>query len=318
MGRFVLRRLAQLIPVLIAASVVLFLALHILPGDPARRLLGIQASARAVAAKRHELGLDQSIVTQYWNWVAGFWHGNIGTSYASNQSVAELIRAAFPVTLQLVAYSLVLSIIVALPMAVVSVRRPGGVVDTVLTVVTVVSTSVPAFVWGLGMILVVSLSLRLLPSSGYVSPLTDPFTAVKSLAMPVVALALPSIGTIARVSRAALLDIQDEPYVQFARSKGISARRLALVHSLKAAAVPIIVICGTEFAYILGDSVVVETIFALPGMGKLMIDAFLARDYPIIQGVGLMYTILVVLASLIADTLSAEVDPRMRREVLPA
>jgi peptide/nickel transport system permease protein len=318
LARFVLRRLAQLIPVLIAASIVLFLALHILPGDPARRLLGIQASEQAVAAKRHELGLDRGIAVQYWDWVSGFWHGNLGQTYASNQPVAELVRGAFPVTAQLVVYALLLSIVLALPMALISVRRPGGAIDTLLTAVTVVSTSVPAFVWGLGFILVVSLSLQLLPSSGYVSPLSDPLQAFKSLAMPVVALALPSVGTIARVARASLLDIQDDPYLQFARSKGISARRLALVHSLKAAAVPIIVICGTEFAYILGDAVVVETIFALPGMGKLMIDAFLQRDYPIIQGVALVYTVLVVLASLTADTVSAEVDPRMRRELQPA
>src|SRR5919204_2369251 len=157
MPRFVVHRLLQLIPVLIASSLILFLALHILPGDPARRLLGIQASAEAVAAKRHQLGLDRSVAEQYWSWISGFWHGDMGTSYASNQSVAALIRAALPVTLQLVVYALAVSIIVGVPMALISVRRPGGVVDTILTWLTVLSTSIPAFVWGLGMILIVSL-----------------------------------------------------------------------------------------------------------------------------------------------------------------
>jgi peptide/nickel transport system permease protein len=167
-------------------------------------------------------------------------------------------------------------------------------------------------------VLLFALSLNWLPSSGYVAPGENPVEWAKSMIMPCVALAMPTIGTLSRVARASLLETLDEPYVQFARSKGISRWRLYVSHALKNASVPIVVVAGAEFAYILGDAVVVETVFSLPGLGKLMIDSFLNRDYAVIQGVALVYTVLVVISGLIADLVSARLDPRVRLVAQPA
>lgn len=315
---FVLRRLGQLVVVVVLASIVLFAALQVLPGDPARRILGTHASQEQVDAKRAELGLDRPLVEQYGDWASGIPAGDLGTSLGSGQSVGSLVSAGLPVTLQLVLLALAIALLFAIPIAIVSAAKPGGWVDNALTAVTVISTSVPTFVWGLGMVLLFSLTLKLLPSSGYVAFSSDPLGWLKAMIMPAVALAMPSIGTLGRVGRAALLESMNEPFIHFARSKGLGRARLYLVHALKHAAIPIVAVAGAEFAYILGDAVVVEWIFALPGTGKLMIDAFNQRDFPIIQGVALVYTVLVVLGGLIADLLQAKLDPRMRLGVKPA
>lgn len=299
----------------VLASLVLFVALHLVPGDPARRLLGNQASQQQVAIKRHELGLDQPVLEQYWHWLKGVVTGDLGTSYGGD-SVGQLVSNAFPVTLQLAVYALLLALVLSVLLAAIAVRRPGGAVDTTITVVSSLSASIPSFVWGLTFILLFSLTVRWLPSSGYVSPLEDPEAAVKSLVLPVVALSLPGIGTLARILRASMLDALAQPHAQFARSKGLAMQRLYLVHALKASAVPFVAAAGAEFAYILGDAVVVEYLFAIPGMGKLMIDSYGDREYPIILGVALVYTVLVVIGTAISDAVSSRVDPRVREAAL--
>lgn len=318
MTRFVLRRLAQLVVVVLLASLVLFAALQVMPGDPARRLLGTQATQAQVDAKRAELGLDRPVVEQFGDWLSGLPVGDLGTTLGSAEPVAALVSAGLPITLQLVLLALGIALLLAIPIALVSAARPGGWVDNVLTAVTIVSTSVPTFVWGLSMVLVFSLGLQLLPSSGYVAFSDDPAGWAESMIIPATALAMPSIGTLGRVGRAALLESMDEPFMQFARSKGLGWRRLYFVHALKHAAVPIVAVAGAEFAYILGDAVIVEWIFSLPGTGKLMIDAFYQRDFPIIQGVALVYTVVVVFGGLIADLLQARLDPRLRLGVRAA
>lgn len=312
MSWYVLRRLGQLVVVVLVASVVLFAALHVLPGDPVRQMLGKQATAEQVEAKRQELGLDRPLPSQYLDWLGGLPSGDLGTALGSGQPVADLVSAGLPVTLQLVALALAIALLVSIPIALISAARPGGWVDNALTAVSVVSTSVPTFVWGLTMVLVLSLSLKLLPSSGYTAFSEDPATWLKSMIMPALALSAPSIGTLSRVARASLLEAMEEPYLQFARSKGLSVHRLYVVHALKSSSSAIVAVAGAEFAYILGDAVVVEWIFSLPGTGKLMIDAFNQRDFAIIQGVALVYTVLVVLAGLVADLLTAKLDPRVR------
>jgi peptide/nickel transport system permease protein len=318
MAGYIGRRILQVIPVLLVASVVVFIALHVLPGDPARQLLGKQATERQVEVKRAELGLDRPVLEQYWDWLNGLPRGDLGETFGGGQPVSDLVRRALPVTLQLALIALLIAFIVSLPIALVSVLRPGGWVDNGLTAVSVATTAVPTFVWGLFGVLLFALTLHWLPSSGYVAPGEDPIGWAKSMVMPCIALAMPTIGTLSRVARASLLETLDEPYIQFARSKGISRWRLYAGHALKNAWVPIVAVAGAEFAYILGDAVVVETIFSLPGLGKLMIDSFLNRDYAVIQGVALVYTLLVVISGLIADIVAARVDPRVRLTAQPA
>jgi peptide/nickel transport system permease protein len=318
MGRFIARRILQLVPVLLVATVVLFLVLRVVPGDPARQILGKQATEQQLEAKRAELGLDKSLAEQYWEWLKGLPQGDLGETYGSSLPVSDLVEDALPVTLQVSIVALLIAALVAIPIALFSATRPGGRLDNALTAVSVVSTSVPTFVWGLTMVLFFSLTLHLLPSSGYVEPGEDPVQWAKSLLMPAIALAMPTIGTLSRVARAAMIETLDEPYMQFARSKGLSSSRLLMVHGLKNAAVPIVAVAGAEFGYILGDAVIVETIFSLPGMGKLLIDSFLDRDYAVIQGVAIVYTVLVVMSGLLADVASAKLDPRIRLRVQPA
>jgi peptide/nickel transport system permease protein len=301
-----------MVPVFLLASFALFLALNLLPGDPARRLLGNRASPEQVAVVRDRLGLDQPVMNRYVSWLAGVVQGDLGASFGSATPVREMVARALPVTLLLASSALVVALLLAIPTALLSVTRPGGVVDGLLTVTSVVSTSVPTFVWGLSFILVFALAARLLPSSGYVSVLDDPFGAVRSLALPVLAMALPSVGFLARVARAAMLELMQEPAMQFARAKGLSPSRLLLVHSLRPASVAVISVAGVEFAYLLGDTVVIEWVFSLPGLGKLLIDAFLQREYLVIQGVAVVFTMAVLLSSLVTDLVSALIDPRVR------
>jgi peptide/nickel transport system permease protein len=318
MGWYIARRIAHLLPVLLVASAVLFVLLRVVPGDPARQLLGKQATERQLDTLRAELGLDQPLIEQYWEWLKGLPTGDLGETIGAAEPVSNLIESALPVTLQLAVLALVIAMLVALPIALFSATRPGGKVDTALTAVSVLATSVPTFVWGLMMVLLFSLTFTLLPSSGYVPFSEDPVNWAKSMVMPAVALAMPTIGTMSRVARASMLEALEQPYVQFAHSKGIRQTRIVLVHGLKNAAVPIVAVGGAEFGYILGDAVIVESIFSMPGMGKLMIDAFLDRDYAIIQGAAIVYTILVVMSGLLADLVSAKLDPRIRLTARPA
>jgi peptide/nickel transport system permease protein len=315
---YIARRIGQLLPVLLVASLVLFVMLRVVPGDPARQLLGKQATQEQVDQLRAEVGLDKPMIEQYWDWVKGIPTGDLGETIGTGEPVTGLITHALPVTLQLTILAVVIATLIGLPVALFSASRPGGKVDTALTWFSVLATSIPTFVWGLTMVLLFSLTLKLLPSSGYVPFGENPVQWAKSMVMPAFALAMPTIGTLSRVARASMLETLDEPYVQFARSKGISQNRLLLVHGLKNAAVPIVAVAAAEFGYLLGDAVIVETIFSLPGMGKLMIDAFLDRDYAIIQGAGIVYTILVVMSGLLADVVSAKIDPRIRLSVQPA
>lgn len=318
MGRYVLKRLLQLIPVLIVATILLFVTLRVVPGDPARQILGRQATEQQLEVKRAELGLDGSIPEQYLDWVEGIPVGDLGVTYGAAQPVGELVADALPVTLQLALFALLIAIAVSLPIAYFSSTHPGGRLDNALTAVSVVATSVPTFVWGISLVFVFSISLKLLPSSDFVPFSEDPAAWLESMIMPSVALAMPTIGTLSRVARAAVLETLEEPYIGFARSKGISRKRLLISHALRNAAVPIIAVIGAEFAYILGDAVIVETIFSIPGLGKLMIDSFLDRDYAVIQGVAMVYTILVVTSGLLADVISAKIDPRIRLGAQPA
>ncbi len=313
MKRFIGGRAIQSVTVLVIASILVFLAVYLLPGDPARRLLGNQASAEQIAAKREQLGLDEPLILQFGSWLLGALRGDLGSSFTSHQSVAMMIGNALPVTLQIAAGALLLAVCIALPVAFASARNPGGPVDSALTYVSVALTSLPAFVWGLGFVLLFALTFSVLPSSGFISPWTDPVGGLRSLILPVTALALPSAGMIARVARTAIIDVMEEPYIQYANAKGLGLMRIRRVHVLKSVAAPILNVAAVEFIFLLGDAVVVETVFSLPGLGKLMVDSFFGRDYPVIQGVALLFCVLVLLTNLLADISSALVDPRIRK-----
>src|SRR5579862_2461702 len=262
MARYLIGRLAQLLLVALLISVVLFATVRLLPGDPARSVVGLHATAAQLKAERQVLGLDKPITTQFGTFV---WHalqGNLGRSISSGDTVTSDLARAVPVTLELVISALVLAVIIGVALGMVAAVQRGGPLDKLITVLATINSGVPSFVWGLVLVLAVSLGLRLLPSAGYVSPFSNPGAGIKSLLLPVIALSLPSIGVVARISRATLVEVLGERYIEFARSKGIGAMRIYLIHALKNAAVPIVAIVGAEFAYILGDTIAVENVFA--------------------------------------------------------
>ena len=315
MFKFVLRRIIQSVVVFIIASFVIFATLQLLPGDPARRLMGNMATDQQLEALRESLGLNRSIIVQYFDWLWNLLHGDLGSSFGAGQSVTSLVAAALPITLQLGIYSLILALLVAIPLAFQSAKRPGGIIDSLLSVVSISFTSLPAFVWGLGFVLFFSLTLTLFPSSGYIAPWENPIESFRSFALPVLALALPTAGIIARVGRSAIVDTSSSAFVSYAKAKGISQARLRYVHILKAVSAPLITLAGVEFIFLLGDAVAVETVFSLPGMGRLMVVSFFNRDYPVIQGCAVVFIALVLLANIIAEILAAWADPRVKEVV---
>lgn len=315
MFKFVLRRIIQSVVVFIIASFVIFATLQLLPGDPARRLMGNMATDQQLEALRESLGLNRSIIVQYFDWLWNLLHGDLGSSFGAGQSVTSLVAAALPITLQLGIYSLILALLVAIPLAFQSAKRPGGILDSLLSVISISFTSLPAFVWGLGFVLFFSLTLTLFPSSGYIAPWENPVESIRSFALPVLALALPTAGIIARVGRSAIVDTSSSAFVTYAKAKGISQARLRYVHILKAVSAPLITLAGVEFIFLLGDAVAVETVFSLPGMGRLMVVSFFNRDYPVIQGCAVVFIALVLLANIIAEILAAWADPRVKEVV---
>jgi len=317
MRRVILVRIGQLVIVVLVTTTVAFVVLRLLPGDPARVILGIHASPGAIAAENRTLGVDRPIVLQYLSWLGGFVKGDFGQSFEGG-SVTHLVSAALPVTVELAAGALTLGLVFGVLVALLSARRPGGIVDTGLTAYSVVAGSVPSFVWGLGLVLVASLTLRILPSAGYVSPFSSPIAGLKSLLLPTIALSLPAVGNIARVSRASLIENLNEPYIQFARGKGLPWRRVYAVHALLNSMVAITAVGGAEFGYILGDVIAVEYVFSMPGLGQLVMSGFLARDYPTIQGAVIAIAMLVVLGNLAADLIAMAIDPRIRQGKAPA
>ena len=306
-----LRLLAQLSAVALTASVLIFLAVHVLPGDPALQILGRNAPAAAVAAKDDQLGLDRPLAVQYASWLGDLLHGNLGASLTSGQSVSGLLASTVPVTMLLVTCALAVGAVGGILLGVIAARRPDGWLERLVTSYSALTSTLPAFVWGLALILVVSLSLRSVPV-GFVNPFTSPAEGLRTIIMPVFALALPSMGVITRITRVTVRENLGDPFITFARSKGISGARVMFVHALSVAAVPIVAIIATEFAYTLGDTVAVETVFAIPGVGQLLLNSFLQRDYATIQGAVVVITLIVVLVTLLADLISAVLDPRIR------
>jgi len=312
---FVIRRIIHSLVVFLIASFVIFATLQFLPGDPARRLMGNMATDQQLEAMRESLGLNKPIISQYLEWLFHLFQGDLGSSFGGGQSVTSLVAAALPVTLQLGIYALTLSLLVAIPLAFLSAKRPGGAIDSLLSFISISFTSLPAFVWGLGFVLIFSLTLSVFPSSGYIPPWENPVGSLMSFALPVVALALPTAGILARVARSSIVDTSASAFVTYAKAKGISQKRLRYVHILKAVSAPLITLAGVEFIFLLGDAVAVETVFSLPGLGRLIVVSFFNRDYPVIQGCAVVFIVIVVVTNFLAEIFAAWADPRVKEEV---
>ena len=312
MRRFLAGRILATIPVMVVVATVVFLLLRLAPGDPAAILAGDVATPEQIAAIRSRLGLDQPILVQFAEWIWRLVRGDLGTSIISNQPVARLIGERLEPTLALATTTIVFAVLVAVPLGVIAAWRHGTWIDRAVMALSVIGFSIPVFVLGYLWIFGLAMELRLFPVQGYTSPTAGLWPFLSRLVLPTLTLSVIYIALIARITRASVLETLGEDYVRTARAKGVGERSVLTHHALRNAAVPIISVIGIGIALLISGVVITESVFNLPGLGRLTVDAVLARDYPVIQGVILLFSFLYVLVNLGIDVAYTVLDPRIR------
>ncbi|MGJ4883192.1 MULTISPECIES: ABC transporter permease [unclassified Bradyrhizobium] len=309
---YALRRVLSTLPVMAIVALFVFSLLYIAPGDPAVVIAGDQASPADVERIRANLGLDQPFLVQFGSWVWRLLHFDLGTSIFTNLPVSALIAQRIEPTLSLMMVTLVLTIIIAVPLGVIAAWKAGTWIDRIIMAFAVFGFSVPVFVVGYILAYVFALKFDWLPVQGY-TPLAQGFWPwLQNLILPAVALGCVYIALIARITRAAMLEVLQQDYIRTARAKGLGQGGILFIHALKNAAVPIVTVVGIGIALLIGGAVVTESVFAIPGLGRLTIDAILRRDYPVIQGIVLLFSFVYVLVNLLIDVTYTLVDPRIR------
>jgi peptide/nickel transport system permease protein len=312
MLELVLKRLLAAIPVMLIVATIVFLLLRLAPGDPARVIAGDMASEESIALIRTEMGLDQSIGVQYVRWMAALVQGDLGHSIQSKFPVTALIKARLGPTLSLAAWAILLTVALAVPLGVLAAWRHRSLADRGIMAGAVLGFSVPVFVVGYLLILVFSVRLNWLPVQGY-SPLEDGVGAyVLHMILPTITLAMVFVALITRITRASLLDVLGEDFVRTARAKGATERLVLFRHALRNAAIPIVTIVGVAITTLISGVVVTETIFNINGVGRLIVDSVLARDYPVVQGTILFFSFIYVFVNLLIDMAYVVLDPRIR------
>jgi peptide/nickel transport system permease protein len=310
LASYVLRRLLQLVPVVIGVTFLVFFMVHLLPGDPARTVLGEHASPQRVALLHKQWGLDHPLWAQYLLFMDRLAHGNLGDSLIYRSQARILIQDAIPPTAWLVCYSAVLSILIAVPLAAVAASKKDAIRDQAVRAVPLVGLGFPQFWIGIMLLLLVALhSGGFFPVTGYGSGITG---HLKSMFLPSLTVALGIAPILIRSLRASLLNVLESDYVTTARSKGISERRVLFRHAMRNAIISMVTVLGINIGFLIGGTVVIEQVFAIPGLGLLMINAIFARDFPVVQGVTFVFAIAVVLVYLLADVAHALLDPRVR------
>jgi peptide/nickel transport system permease protein len=292
-------------------SAVVFSLIHLTPGDPVRIMLREEADPVAVATLRHQLGLDQPLPLQYLTWLGRAVQGELGRSIRTNQPVVEAIRQRAPVTLSLALAALLVALAIGLPAGILAALRRNSVMDVLATLVAIAGVSLPSFWLAMLLILVFSVALGWLPPLGWVSPDRDPVGWVRSLVLPSVTLGVAIAAVVMRMTRASLLEVLELDYVRTARAKGLAERRIVLGHALQNALIPVVTVVGLQAGALLGGAVITETIFALPGVGRLLVDAIFQRDFPIVQGVVLFLAVNFLVVNVLVDLTYAWLDPRI-------
>ena len=316
MLRFLMQRLLALIPVLFVVAVVVFLILRLTPGDPAAVIAGNNATNEDIDRIREQLGLTKPLITQFMIWLGNVVQGDLGYSFYLNKPVTELIAQRIEPTLSLAAGTMVLAVLVAVPLGTLAAWRMGGWLDRILSGFAVAGFSVPVFVIGYVLIWVFAIELQWLPVQGYRRLFGDASQGIGAwaaqLVLPWCTLATIYVALIARVTRASVSEALTEDYIRTARAKGITEQMVLLRHALANAAVPIVTVIGIGIALLIGGVVVTETVYSIPGLGSLTVDAVLTRDFPVIQGVVLFFSLLYVLINLLVDLSYLWLDPRIR------
>ena len=325
MGRYIVRRLLLLIPTLFGVSVIIFALVRLMPGDPAQIFVGVeQASEEQMAVVRHEMGLDRSLPVQYGFYVARLARGDLGNSFANRFPVATLVADRFPATVELALAALLIALIIAVPVGVVSAVRQYSWLDNLAMGGALVGVSMPTFWLGLLLILLFALQLQWLPASGIGTPVWESFgplfrgqpqpllASLQHLLLPALTLSTALLGLLVRLVRSSMLDVLHADYVRTARAKGLNERLVIYRHAFRNALIPVVTLVGLQIGGLLSGSVITETVFAWPGIGRLVIDAILQRDYPIVQGVTLVFALVFVLSNLLVDLSYGLLDPKIR------
>jgi peptide/nickel transport system permease protein len=311
MIRYAIGRLTSLIISLIVASIVIFAVIEVIPGDPAAFMLGVNARPDTIAALRAEMGLDQPLITRYLDWVTGLLRGDFGQSWTYKTAVSELIADRIWVSLPLAIYALILSTLIAFPAGIYAASRRGGAGDITIMGATQLGVAIPNFWFAMILVLIFAINLRWFSAGGFPG-WDNPFQALKSLTLPAIALALPQAAILARVMRSSLLDMLGEDFIRTARAKGLSRRQALWKHALRNALIPVLTIIGLQFSFLLAGGIIIEQIFFLPGLGRLIFQSISARDLIVVESVVMLLVFTVIMVNFLVDLAYAAVDPRLR------
>ena len=304
MLRYFVRRMAFLVLTLLGATIVIFSMLHLAPGDPIDLIVGPNVTPEVRENIRHQYGLDRPLAVQYLSFMKSLLHGDLGNSIIQHKPVSELIVERFFVTLELSLTALVISFLISIPIGIKAALKRNTVTDYALMALSLIGISMPTFWFGLMLLYIVAFKLRLFPVSGY--------GTWRHLFLPALTIGITDAALLARMVRSSMLEVIRQDYIRTARSKGLPERVVINRHALRNALIPIITLLGLRIGWVVGGSVVVEIVFARPGLGRLMVDSILARDYPVVQGVMVVLTTCIILGNLVADILYAVVDPRIK------
>ena len=312
MKRFILKRLLSMIPVLFIVSVVIFSLVHLVPGNPAVAMLGDMATQDDIAALTTRMGLDKPLPEQYVKWIANMFHGDFGVSVANNETVASMILSHLKPTISLAVFSLLIAAAIAIPLGMIAAKKKGTAVDHAVTAISLAGISLPSFLLGLFLMLLFAVRLRLFPVSGYVDMSQGLIPHLRSLTLPAIALGFMNAALMMRMTRATMLEVLGSDYIKMAKAKGVKDFFIIAKHAFKNTLVTLITIFGQSIVQALSGAAVVESLFAIPGLGQLMVNSIGRRDYYVIQSIVLLIAVFNVIVNMLTDILYGVVDPRVR------
>jgi peptide/nickel transport system permease protein len=317
MTAFIIRRLLMAVVIVILVTILVFFVIRLLPGDPLIIFMGQNAGIEAMTPERldqlrHDYGLDKPILVQYFDWIGGILHGDLGRSITYRDHVNTLLKQRFPITVHIGLTAFILGNVLGVLLGVVSAMRRGKWIDTVATLISYIGITIPVFWLGLLMIYVFGLKLHWLPITGYVSPFTDFWASTKSITMPVICEMITGLAVIARQTRSSMLEVSQQDYIRTAWSKGLRERTIVFRHMLKNGLIPVVTLLGIGIGIIFGGSVLVETVFAIPGVGRLLVTAVFQQDYVVVQSGVLLVSLIVIISNLVVDISYGWLDPRIR------
>ncbi|MGH7073204.1 MAG: ABC transporter permease [Stellaceae bacterium] len=309
--RLIGRRLLQFVPIVIFATFVVFFLLQLVPGDPALSLAGDYASAKRIAEIRHEYGFDQPIIVQYGIWLWHVVHGNLGRSLFSSEPVLQLIHDRLPNTLLIAVYALIVSSVIGIPLGMLAATRQGSKIDIIVTSIASLGVAIPSFWLAIILALHFSLYHRWFPTMGAVSLFTDPWSAIAHATLPAISLAVAVIAVLARQVRSDLLEVLDQQYMRTLRAKGLAPGAILWKHGLRNVSATMVTLVGLQVNRLFSGAVVIEAVFAIPGIGSLVTYSALNKDFPVVQGIVLVVVLIVISVNLLVDIITALLDPRV-------